>query len=52
VRPLRVIGLDHVVLDVSDVERALALYIDELGLDGTSLHVSDPDGNTVELWHC
>jgi catechol 2,3-dioxygenase-like lactoylglutathione lyase family enzyme len=121
---LRVTGLDHVVLNVADVERSLAFYCDELGLapervdewrrgeiffpsvridahtiidlfaaprtgenadhlclvvepvdldaikasgrfevvdgpatrfgargDGTSLYVSDPDGNTVELRH-
>ena len=29
---LRVIGLDHVVLNVADVERSLAFYCDELGL--------------------
>ena len=29
---LRVTGLDHVVLDVADVERSLAFYCDELGL--------------------
>jgi catechol 2,3-dioxygenase-like lactoylglutathione lyase family enzyme len=29
---LRVVGLDHVVLDVADVERSLAFYTDELGL--------------------
>ena len=30
--PLRVTGLDHVVLDVADVERSLAFYCGELGL--------------------
>jgi catechol 2,3-dioxygenase-like lactoylglutathione lyase family enzyme len=30
--PLRVTALDHVVLNVSDVERSLAFYRDELGL--------------------
>jgi catechol 2,3-dioxygenase-like lactoylglutathione lyase family enzyme len=29
---LRVVALDHVVLDVADVERSLAFYCDELGL--------------------
>jgi catechol 2,3-dioxygenase-like lactoylglutathione lyase family enzyme len=29
---LRVTGLDHVVLNVGDVERSLAFYCDELGL--------------------
>ena len=30
--PIRVTGLDHIVLDVSDVERSLAFYVDQLGL--------------------
>ncbi len=30
--PIRVIGLDHIVLDVADVERSLAFYVDQLGL--------------------
>jgi catechol 2,3-dioxygenase-like lactoylglutathione lyase family enzyme len=30
---LRVTGLDHVVLHVADVERSLAFYCDELGLE-------------------
>ena len=29
---LRVVGLDHIVLNVADVERSLAFYCDELGL--------------------
>lgn len=29
---LRVTGLDHVVLNVADVERSLRFYVDELGL--------------------
>ncbi len=29
---LRITGLDHVVLNVADVERSLAFYCDELGL--------------------
>lgn len=29
---VRVIGFDHVVINVADVERALAFYLDELGL--------------------
>jgi catechol 2,3-dioxygenase-like lactoylglutathione lyase family enzyme len=29
---LQVVGFDHVVLNVSDVERALAFYVGELGL--------------------
>jgi catechol 2,3-dioxygenase-like lactoylglutathione lyase family enzyme len=29
---LRVVALDHVVLNVADVERSLAFYCDELGL--------------------
>jgi catechol 2,3-dioxygenase-like lactoylglutathione lyase family enzyme len=32
--PLRVIGLDHIVLVTPDVERALAFYRDVLGLEG------------------
>lgn len=31
---VRVVGFDHVVLNVSDVERSLAWYCDELGLEG------------------
>ena len=31
---LRVTGLDHVVLNVADVERSLSFYCDELGLAG------------------
>ena len=31
---LRVTGLDHVVLNVADVERSLAFYCEELGLAG------------------
>jgi catechol 2,3-dioxygenase-like lactoylglutathione lyase family enzyme len=31
--PLKVTGLDHIVLNVGDVERSLHFYIDELGLD-------------------
>jgi catechol 2,3-dioxygenase-like lactoylglutathione lyase family enzyme len=30
---VRVVGLDHVVLDVADVERSLAFYCGELGLE-------------------
>jgi catechol 2,3-dioxygenase-like lactoylglutathione lyase family enzyme len=30
--PLRVVALDHLVLNVADVERSLAFYCDELGL--------------------
>ena len=30
--PIRVTGLDHIVLDVADVERSLAFYVDQLGL--------------------
>ncbi len=30
---LHVVGLDHVVLDVADVERSLAFYCGELGLE-------------------
>jgi catechol 2,3-dioxygenase-like lactoylglutathione lyase family enzyme len=30
---VRVIGLDHLVLNTTDVERALAWYCDELGLE-------------------
>jgi len=29
---VRIVGLDHLVLNVTDVERALAFYCDELGL--------------------
>jgi catechol 2,3-dioxygenase-like lactoylglutathione lyase family enzyme len=31
---LHVTGLDHIVLNVADVERSLAWYTDQLGLDG------------------
>jgi catechol 2,3-dioxygenase-like lactoylglutathione lyase family enzyme len=31
---LRAVGLDHVVLNVADVERSLAWYTGELGLEG------------------
>jgi catechol 2,3-dioxygenase-like lactoylglutathione lyase family enzyme len=31
---VKVVGLDHVVLNVADVERSLAWYCDELGLEG------------------
>ncbi len=30
---IRVVGLDHVVLNVADVERSLRFYVDELGLE-------------------
>jgi catechol 2,3-dioxygenase-like lactoylglutathione lyase family enzyme len=30
---VRVIGFDHLVLNVADVERSLAFYVDELGLE-------------------
>ena len=30
---IRVIGLDHIVLNVADVERSLTFYLDELGLE-------------------
>lgn len=30
---IQILGLDHIVLRVSDVERALAWYTDQLGLD-------------------
>lgn len=33
-RMIRVTGMDHIVLLVADVDRSLAWYIDELGLDG------------------
>jgi catechol 2,3-dioxygenase-like lactoylglutathione lyase family enzyme len=31
---VKAVGLDHVVLNVADVERSLAWYCDELGLQG------------------
>ena len=31
---VKVVGLDHVVLNVADVERSLAWYCGELGLEG------------------
>jgi catechol 2,3-dioxygenase-like lactoylglutathione lyase family enzyme len=31
--PVRVTDLDHLVLDVADVERSLAFYVDVLGLE-------------------
>ena len=30
--PLRVVGFDHVVLNVADIERSLSFYLDQLGL--------------------
>src|SRR4029079_15564413 len=30
---VQVIGLDHIVLRVADVERSVAFYVDELGLE-------------------
>jgi hypothetical protein len=30
---IRVTGLDHIVLNVADVERSLGFYLDELGLE-------------------
>jgi catechol 2,3-dioxygenase-like lactoylglutathione lyase family enzyme len=36
---LRIIELDHVVLNVADVERALAFYTEELGL--APIHVEE-----------
>jgi catechol 2,3-dioxygenase-like lactoylglutathione lyase family enzyme len=34
---VRAVALDHVVLNVSDVERAIAWYVDELGLEPVRL---------------
>jgi catechol 2,3-dioxygenase-like lactoylglutathione lyase family enzyme len=31
---VKAVGLDHVVLNVADVDRSLAWYCDELGLEG------------------
>ena len=31
---VKAVGLDHIVLNVADVERSLAWYRDQLGLDG------------------
>lgn len=36
---IRVTALDHVVLNVADVERSLAFYVDELGL--APIHVEE-----------
>jgi catechol 2,3-dioxygenase-like lactoylglutathione lyase family enzyme len=36
---IRVVALDHVVLNVADVERSLAFYVDELGLE--PIHVEE-----------
>jgi catechol 2,3-dioxygenase-like lactoylglutathione lyase family enzyme len=36
---IRVTALDHVVLNVADVERSLAFYVDELGLE--PIHVEE-----------
>lgn len=36
---IRITALDHVVLNVTDVERALAFYIEELGL--APIHVDE-----------
>jgi catechol 2,3-dioxygenase-like lactoylglutathione lyase family enzyme len=30
---VRAVGLDHIVLNVADVERSIAWYVDELGLE-------------------
>ena len=38
-REIRVTALDHVVLNVTDVERSLAFYRDELGLE--PIHVEE-----------
>ena len=35
--PIRVTGLDHIVLRVADVERSLAWYHDKLGLPGVRI---------------
>jgi catechol 2,3-dioxygenase-like lactoylglutathione lyase family enzyme len=32
-KDLEVVGLDHIVLNVADVERSLTFYLDELGLE-------------------
>lgn len=32
-KDLQVVGLDHIVLNVADVERSLTFYLDELGLE-------------------
>ena len=32
--PVHVVGFDHVVLNVADVERTLSFYCDRLGLTG------------------
>jgi catechol 2,3-dioxygenase-like lactoylglutathione lyase family enzyme len=34
---IRVTALDHVVLNVADVERSLAFYMGELGLEGVNI---------------
>jgi catechol 2,3-dioxygenase-like lactoylglutathione lyase family enzyme len=34
---VRVVALDHIVLNVADVERAVAWYVDELGLEPVRL---------------
>src|SRR6266545_4595885 len=31
---VKAVGLDHIVLNVADVERSIAWYCDELGLEG------------------
>ena len=36
---IRVTALDHIVLNVADVERSLAFYVDELGL--APIHVEE-----------
>jgi catechol 2,3-dioxygenase-like lactoylglutathione lyase family enzyme len=38
-KDLRITALDHVVLNVTDVERSLAFYTDELGLE--PIHVEE-----------
>jgi catechol 2,3-dioxygenase-like lactoylglutathione lyase family enzyme len=49
---MRVTGLDHIVLNIDDVERSLRFGSDELALDPrfgargdtTAIFIGDPDG--------
>jgi catechol 2,3-dioxygenase-like lactoylglutathione lyase family enzyme len=59
---MRIVGFDHLVLNVSDVERSLAFYLDTLGLDGVRVEewrtgkvpfpsVRISEGTIIDLLH-